>query len=189
MEAYLKKIMTLDSSSYNFGLKRVTGQINDNAEAKRYSIYKRKWENEAYQKHIAYHCLALAAEFFLLLLSTTSNNSFFDFSLPYRLLLFLIPLTASVFESQKRKVEIYLKLVTVLSLVVHFVIEFLLDGQPYVTWNMALTRLYQGPAMIEFVFGSCVIGVNLVLQVVQLFVYDTFNGFRFKFLFKLDIAF
>lgn len=188
MEDYLKKIMTLDSSSFNFGLERITCQIKDNAENKRYQIYKRNWENDAFKKYIFYHCVALLAEYILILIGTKSSNNFFDYSIPYRILLFLIPLTSSFFESQKRKVEIYLKLVTVFSLLVHIVIEFFLGGQPYVTWNIALTRLYQGPAMIEFVFGSCIIAVNLFCQVVQLFFYESFNGFVFSALFKVNIA-
>jgi hypothetical protein len=72
MEDYLKKIMTLDSSSFSFGLNRITGRIKDNAENKRYLIYKRNWENESYKRYLAYHCLALISEYILLLASTNS---------------------------------------------------------------------------------------------------------------------
>ena len=66
--------------------------------------------------------------------------------------------------------------------------EFVLDGQPYVTWNMALTRLYIGPAMIEFLFGAVVLMVNLTIQILQFFFYENFNGYVFPLLFKINIA-
>ena len=81
-------------------------------------IYKRSWETERFQKHLLYHCVALIIEYIVIVVSvkSTINNRFYHYSLPYLFLLFLLPLVASLYEKSKKKVGLYLKLISIISL-------------------------------------------------------------------------
>ena len=63
-----------------------------------------------------------------------------------------------------------------------------MDGQAYVSWIFNLTRLLQGPAHIDYIFGSVSIVVVYLIQLMQILTQPSFNGFILGFIFRVRMA-
>lgn len=135
-----------------------------------------------------YYIISIGLEYAVLLISVDVQGNFFGYSHPYRLILYLIPWISTYYQKQRRNVEFQIKIVTALGLLIQFVLQFVIESEPYVTWNLILSRLLQGPAMIEFVFCSLTILVNVAGQVLPLFMWNELNGFFFEYLYRVNFS-
>jgi hypothetical protein len=188
MDEYVKKMMTLETSNYSFGLNEWTCDINDNAENKRYMIFKRTWEMSLYQKFFTIYWISEFFEFLALVFFTSSSNLFMDTAIPANLVLFLTPLAASFLSKQKKRMKLLIRLVVTLSLGLSCVYNFVMMEVPFLSWRFNLMRLLQGPSHIEFVFGAVAILLNLGIQILQWALYAEYNGMAFNLFFKVKIV-
>lgn len=179
MDSFVKKIMTLDSSSLIFGLDWLTCNIKDNAENKRYKIYKRTWEAISHRKFISIMWVITFLDLLILFFISDSPLGLFGMESMYVLLFFFLPLIASLLSEQKRLLASYVKMAVILTISIQVFCSFILGYNEYKPFFVPLIRFLQGPAMVEFIFGCVGILMSLVVESGRWAFSSTINGFDF----------
>lgn len=188
MDGFLKKILTLDTNSFSFGLDWITNRIKDSAEHKRFKIFRRVFEYKSYRNFIAMLLVIEFLDFFFILASTDSSMGFLDVENLYIFAYFLLPFSASMIKKERKRVSLYIKISVCFSLATLFYCKFLLKTNQFKPTFFILSRFLQGPAQVEFTFGSLGIIGGLVMEMARWITQESFNGIEMNLSFRIKMV-
>lgn len=184
IESELKKIMTLNTSSYNLGMNKWTCRISDKANNKRYNIFKRGWDLQLNRFSLGIFWLSILFYAIFLGFISELNYLFLDTWCIYILLLFSIPFLISWYPSLRHKMALSVNISIVLLFITIVMFMYIFGIPTYPIPYTQANRLFQGPLQIDFMLASCWLVLNSIFEMMSIYSEDAIHSQGVLFIIK-----